>query len=288
MPRMKVLITGASGNLGQKLRAHLEAGDHYELTLLDVRAADSDCVISADLSRYDESWVRHFHGQEIIVHLAADAHPWAPWESLQNNNVDALLNVFRAAVENQAKRVVFASTSRAFLGYTDRRLLVRHDFMPKPTDLYSATKVFGERLGRSYADRYGLSVICLRIGTVWPGDNSPVGRGYDAQRRWLSTRDFCQAAEKAIRVPGVQFAAVFVTSDNEGKPCDLSETHRVLGYEPQDRLVPVKPSLFARLVRAAARRLRRWSRLVKRVRQPAVCRAKDCRGNYRANQRPTL
>lgn len=254
----KVLITGAAGNLGRKLRKHLESGGRYELTLLDRRAGDG--VLTADLGTWDETWVRCFQGQDVIVHLAADPRPWPPWESLQRNNVDAALHVFRAAVERGAKRVVFASTGRAFLGYSDRRVLVRHDFTPKPIDFYAVTKIFGERLGRSYADQCGLSVICLRIGSNLPGDNSPEGKGYDAQRRWLSNRDFCQAAEKAIHVPDVQFAALFVTSDNEDKPWDLSETRRVLGYEPQDRLVPVKPPLPVRLNRRVVRQLRRWRR----------------------------
>jgi NAD(P)-dependent dehydrogenase (short-subunit alcohol dehydrogenase family) len=266
-----VLITGAAGNLGQKLRKHLEAGGGYELTLLDRRPADMQQVISADLSTYAENWVRRFRGQDVLVHLAAVANPWVPWASLQKDNVDVLLNVFRAAVENRVKRVVFASTGRAFRGYTDRRVLVRHDFLPRPVEFYGATKIFGERLGQCYADWYGLSVICLRIGVVWPGDNSPLGKRYDTQQIWLSNRDFCQAAEKAINVPDVRFAALFVTSDNEGNPRDLSETRRVLGYDPQDRAVPVKPSLWVRLGRRVFARLRRWSRgLVQRNRRSAV------------------
>jgi nucleoside-diphosphate-sugar epimerase len=208
---------------------------------------------------------------------------------LQRNNVDALLNVFRAAVENRVKRVVFASSSRVFLGYTDRRMLVGHESAPKPTDFYGATKVFGERLGKSHADQYGLSVICLRIGVVWPGDNSPAGKGYEAQRRWLSTRDFCQAVEKAIHAPEVQFATLFVTSDNQGMPWDLSETRRVLGFEPRDRLVPVRSPLLVRLMRAVTRLLRRRSRRSGNpMRQSPDPGAGEHHGNHRANQRSTL
>jgi nucleoside-diphosphate-sugar epimerase len=127
-------------------------------------------------------------------------------------------------------------------------------------ELYSATKAFGERLGKSLADQYGMSVICLRIGAVWPGDNSPKGKRSELRRPWLSTRDFCQAVEKAIRVSGIGFAALFVTSDNEDKPFDLSETCRALGYEPQDGVRAARRSLPAKIRHAVERRLRRFLR----------------------------
>ncbi|CAN5306778.1 NAD(P)-dependent oxidoreductase [soil metagenome] len=257
---MKVLITGAAGNLGQKICAHLAPDERYALTLLDRRTTPAEAILAADLAVYDESWVSRFAGQDVVVHLAAEANPFADWNSLQNNNVDAMINVFRASVANRVKRIVFASTSRGFLGYAKDEMPVRHDSIPKPTDYYAATKLFGERLGKSYAEQYKLSVICLRIGTMWPGDNSPAGKRPYSQRRWLSTRDFCQAVERAIETAGVEFAALFVTSNNEGKPFDLSETERVLGYVPQDGAKAVVFSLPKRVICAVRRRLRRLSR----------------------------
>lgn len=259
---MKVLITGAAGNLGQKLTRHLLADGRYQLTLLDRRADDTGQILTAELAAYDPAWVRYFHGQNVIVHLAADADVHATWQSLQANNVDALLNVFRAAVENRVDRVVFASSVRAFQGYMDSRTVIRHDRFPSPVELYAATKVFGERLGKSLADQYGMSVICLRIGAVWLGDNSPKGKRHDLRRQWLSTRDFCQAVEKAIWVSEIGFAALFVTSDNEDKPFDLSETWRALGYEPQDGVRATRRSLSERIRYLVKRQLRRLLRSV--------------------------
>ena len=41
-------------------------------------------------------------------------------------------------------------------------------YPPRPDGLYGASKVFGEALGRMYVDRFGLSVVALRIGSFQP------------------------------------------------------------------------------------------------------------------------
>src|SRR3546814_12638886 len=39
---------------------------------------------------------------------------------------------------------------------------------PRPDSRYAVSKVFGEALGRLFADKYGLEVVCLRIGSFRP------------------------------------------------------------------------------------------------------------------------
>ncbi len=74
-----VLITGASGNLGRKLRAAWQ--NFYDLVLID-RVADPDDpdVIVADLSELDEHWITHFHGVDTVIHLAANPNDSASWD----------------------------------------------------------------------------------------------------------------------------------------------------------------------------------------------------------------
>jgi len=70
-PRI-VLITGACGNIGRKLRAAWE--DVYDLILLDSNPGEDDDVFQADLSVFDEDWITHFHGVDTVVHLAANSN----------------------------------------------------------------------------------------------------------------------------------------------------------------------------------------------------------------------
>ena len=66
-----MLITGACGNIGRKLRAAWE--DVYDLILLDANPGEDDeDVFKADLSVFDEEWITHFHGVDTVVHLAAN------------------------------------------------------------------------------------------------------------------------------------------------------------------------------------------------------------------------
>lgn len=253
------LITGASGNVGRKVAAHLAGQQGRRLVLLD-RTPDSDGnVIVADLRRFDPAWTRHFHGVDVVVHLAADPRPAATWPALAADNVDAVLNVFEAAVAGGVKRVVFASSLQAALGYDGDLERIGAGLPPYPINAYGASKGVGERIGRSFAARHGLSVVCLRIGMVRRGANrAPIGHpDVSVQHRWLSNEDLCRAVTLAIDAAAVDFAVVNITSAVLGSPWTLDEAMEVLGYEPSSHHVPVPPTAMQRL----RRRLGRLSRV---------------------------
>src|SRR5207248_3403159 len=94
-----VLITGAAGNLGAKLRRHLEG--RYELRLLDIDPGGDAGIVRADLGHWDAAWVERFRGADAAVHLAADPTAHQTWPNLVGPNVDAVVNVFLAAAQNR-------------------------------------------------------------------------------------------------------------------------------------------------------------------------------------------
>lgn len=237
-PRPRLVITGAAGNLGAKLSAHL-AGSGYELTRLDLAPGGDPGIQTADLAVYDPAWVQLFAGAHAVVHLAAEARPWADWSSLQRRNIDAMLNVLEAAVAGGVRRLVFASSSLVMEGHRGTGETITAASPPLPRSLYGASKCTGERMARSFADRDGLSVVCLRIGLVGEGANPPPRHlGLWAQQTWLSDRDLCQAVERAIAAEDLPFVIVNVMSANQGMPWDIETTRRVLGYVPRDGCVP--------------------------------------------------
>src|SRR3954454_14876483 len=91
-----VLITGAAGNLGAKLRHHLEG--RYDLRLLDINPRGDPAILQTDLSRWDPAWLDLLRGVDTIVHLAADPVAQQTWPNLVGPNVDALIHLFQAAV----------------------------------------------------------------------------------------------------------------------------------------------------------------------------------------------
>src|SRR5437870_13626013 len=110
-----VLITGATGNLGAKLRHHLEG--RYALRLLDIEPRGDTSIIQADLSRWDKTWVDQLHGADVVVHLAADPTAHQNWPNLIGPNIDATIYLYQAAVELGVKRVVYASSNHVKAGY---------------------------------------------------------------------------------------------------------------------------------------------------------------------------
>ena len=102
-------------------------------------------------------------GIDCVVHLAGQSTE-AEWEKVLPLNIEGCYNVFEAARRSGVKRIVFASSNHA-VGFHRRERFIDDTVLPRPDTRYGVSKVFGEALGRLYADKYGLSVACLRIGT---------------------------------------------------------------------------------------------------------------------------
>lgn len=258
--RMKktVLITGAAGNLGGKLRRHLEGS--CELRLLDLNPGGDPAVLQADLSRWESVRAEQFRGADVVVHLAADPTAQQTWPNVVAPNIDAVINVYQAAVQAGVPRVVYASSNHVMGGYKDdpeSRLLTTDlpslpgthyevDGEPRDSTPYGSAKLFGERLGKGCAEVHGLSVIAVRIGWVRPGENLaqdvPAERGDWFRLMWLSNRDYCQLMERCIVADlPERFVVVNGMSANTGMRWDIEHTRRLLGYRPQDDVT--KPSL---------------------------------------------
>src|SRR5919201_4365066 len=138
-PQMQtVLITGAAGNLGSKLRRHLQG--RYELRLLDLDPRDDAAIVAADLSRWDLAWADRFQGVDTVVHLAANAVAQQPWPSVVGPNIDVTIHVYQAAVRAGVRRVVYASSNHIMGGYKDDPTPARltTDLPPRPGARYAA------------------------------------------------------------------------------------------------------------------------------------------------------
>lgn len=109
-----ILITGAAGNLGTKLRQHWQAT--HRLRLVDVDSRGDASIVRADLSHWDEAWTARFRDVHTVVHLAGDPVAYRSWAELVAPNLDALANVFIAAAKAGVTRVIFASSNHVMGG----------------------------------------------------------------------------------------------------------------------------------------------------------------------------
>ena len=242
----KVLITGMSGLIGGILRNELERLGGYELSALNRGAVEGVKCFRADIADLDA--IRPaFEGQDVVVHLAAYLGS-ADWEGQLRGNIVGTYNVYEAARLAGVKRVVFASSGNSIRGFervhpydaiaAGRYEEVPEDFpritheMIRPADLYGAAKVFGEALGHFYSDAYGISVLCVRIGSVRQ-ENRP--REVRERSIYLSHGDVAQILQKCIDAPSdLDYDVFMATSNNKWSYRDLTHARDVLGYVPQD------------------------------------------------------
>jgi uronate dehydrogenase len=236
-----VLITGAAGNIGTKLRAHFSSLG-WTLRLLDVDARGDAAIQAADLAEWDDAWVGQFAGVDTVIHLAGNPSPRTSWESAQRLNIDLTANVYEAAAAHGVRRVVFASSNWVMAGHRPALGTLTTDMAPYPINPYGVSKLVGERMGHSLHARRGVSVICFRIGYLQRGDNLPgphMGWSTWGQAMWLSNRDLCQAMERAVLADNVGFAVLNLMSDNPGMRWDIETTKRTIGYAPRDGAAPI-------------------------------------------------
>jgi len=232
-----VLITGACGNLGRKLRSAWT--DVYDMVLIDKHVPDDDRdVIEADLSVLDEDWMTHFHGVDTVVHLAANGNEFAPWDELIGPNLDTLFNVLHAAALAGVDRIVFASSNHVMGGYQhfgDDSISI--DLSPLPDGPYGVTKLVAERVGRSLSKTFDLTFIALRLGWIQPGVNRPETLPHEwARKMWLSNGDLVRLFDCAVEaeIEDRSFVLANGMSRNHGMRWDLSEAAEILGYMPED------------------------------------------------------
>jgi NAD+ dependent glucose-6-phosphate dehydrogenase len=242
-----VLITGAGGNIGSKLRTHF-SGLGWTLRLLDADARGDAAIEVVDLAEWSDGWASRFAGVDCVIHLAGNPSPAASWASAQRLNIDLTANVYEAAAAHGVRRVIFASSNWVMAGHRWGEAVLTTDMEPYPVNPYGVSKLVGERMGRSLCDRRGVSVICFRIGYLQRGDNLPgphMGWGTWGQAMWLSNRDLCQAMERAVLADGVGFAVLNLMSDNPGMRWDIETTKRAIGYAPRDGAAPVATDVIA-------------------------------------------
>lgn len=224
----RILITGAAGAIGNTLRSGLR-GIYEVLRLSDIRPLDAGTVgeelIEADLTDFDA--VRPLmEGIECVVHLGGVPREGA-WEAILENNIKGTYNVFEAARQGGVKRVVFASSNHV-VGYYRVGRTTGVEEPPRPDSRYGVSKVFGEALGRLYADKHGLSVACLRIGSFRE-------RPEDARQlsTWISPRDMVQLVRRSIDAPAYHFIVLYGVSANTRARWSNPDA-AIVGYSPED------------------------------------------------------
>lgn len=236
--KRRVLITGGSGRVGSAIRREL--ADRYVFRVLDlVEPADQsegDQFILGDAGDL-ATMLSVTEGVDVIIHLAIIAMRWDHVTEAQRAGTTFLMdmpsvwNALEGARINGVKVVVYSSSNHV-TGLNERDGLISHpDLPPRPDGVYGAGKVFGEALGRFYADQMGIRVYCLRIGNF---RDEPERVYRPGQSRWLSPRDLGQMVWRCVEAEHVPFGVFYGVSGGAEKKWDISNARELIGYEPQD------------------------------------------------------
>lgn len=222
----RILLVGAAGRIGKVLRAGLASPGRI-LRLVDIAplgvAAEREEICNTDATDLD-ALILAMKDVDVVVNLAAFPEE-ADWETIFPLNYDLTRTAFEAARQARVTRFVYASSVQA-VGFHPLATTITDDMRIKPSGFYGVSKAFGEALGSLYADKYGLSVGCLRIASFEerPTDERMLST-------WLSFDDGIHLFNCAIDAPDHHYYRVFGVSNNTRSRVDNSHV-AWLGYRP--------------------------------------------------------
>jgi nucleoside-diphosphate-sugar epimerase len=172
--RMKVLVTGGGGFLGSAIVRRLVArgdavrtfqrGDYPELAKLGIECVRGD-LGDADVVR------NAARGCDAIIHTAAKAGVWGPYDEYYRANVVGTQNVIAACRDAAVRRLVHTSSpSVVFDGHDEAGIDEQVPYPSRYLAYYPQTKAEAERLVLA-ANGAHLSTVALRPHLIWgPGD----------------------------------------------------------------------------------------------------------------------
>jgi len=178
----RYIVTGGAGFIGSALVRTLLA-EGRSVHVIDnlstgnsrnlEEIADRITLHDLDICDYD-GLAPVVAGAHRVFHLAAI--PSVP-KSIDNpvpshaSNIDGSFNVFRAAAEGKAGRVIYAASSSA---YGDTEVLPKTESMaPRPKSPYAVQKLLGEYYASVFSDCFQLETVALRFFNVFGPRQDP-------------------------------------------------------------------------------------------------------------------
>lgn len=275
---MKILITGATGFVGQALTAALLKDGHDICALVrekkNIFPSSVKQAVTGDLSQLDPSLIEKiFEGVDVVIHSAARAHVMNdtasdPLTEFRKVNLEGTMTLARQSAEAGVKRFIFISSIKVNGEATILGKPFTADDEPGPVDPYGISKAEAEQALLELAASSKLEAVIIRPVLVygpgvkanfrslmnWLNNSIPLPLGLIRNKRSLVALD--NLVDLVITCVGHPAAVnqVFLVSDGE----DLSTTEllRRVGraLDKPARLLPVPAWLISLLATLVGKR----------------------------------
>lgn len=180
MTQTKILVTGACGQIGTLLSAHLQEIHGFDnVVASDIRSSSTFPCVYEQLDVTDANKLFYLISKYQITevyHLAAilsakgEANPIFTW----NINMNGLLNILEAARNYQLEKVFYPSTIAVF-GFTTPVINTPQWPNLTPETVYGISKAAGENWCNYYFKKHGVDVRSVRYPGIISWDTLPGG-----------------------------------------------------------------------------------------------------------------
>ena len=258
--RMRILVTGSSGHLGEALVRVLRA-DGHDVLGLDVLPSPSTSVVGSITDR--ECVARCMRSVDAVVHSATLHKPHVGSHDrtqFVETNIAGTLHLLEEAVAAQVSRFVFTSTTSAFgralqpdMG--EPAAWITEAVAPVPRNIYGASKTAAEDLCELIWREHGLPCLILRTSRFFPepDDREEVRNAYDDLNlkvnellyRRVDLEDVVGAHLLALkRAPAIGFGRFLISATTPLGREDLTDVRNDLPAVVE-RLYPDYPKIYA-------------------------------------------